>query len=124
MYLIKIVNPIILPQISVEAAASRSGSGRNAYWMLIFCGVISYSLYLMECSYAIDRIELCDRKTQHTSRVCEQIERMKSALPVIWLVVWYIIIVVHHLVGEAIRKTILELTTQNCEKKRVNEKIP
>ena len=59
---------------------------KNMCWMLIFCAIVLYSLYLMECSYATDNIHLCNRGTENIERVKEKIERMKNSDPVIWYV--------------------------------------
>lgn len=57
---------------------------KNMSWMLIFCAVVLYSLYLMECSYATDSMQLCNRNTDNIEKVKERIDRMKNSDPVIW----------------------------------------
>ena len=52
--------------------------------MLICCSIILYSLYLMECSYATDKIQLCTQNTTNIDQIKEKINKMKNSDPVIW----------------------------------------
>lgn len=54
--------------------------------MLIFCAIILYSLYLMECSYATEKIQLCNCNTEKIEDVKEKIQQMKNAEPIVWYI--------------------------------------